>query len=349
MAFNIDDIVALRKIGDNVFETVGTPLAMGDARGIAFGGCVSSMCVAAAYQTSADVAAGRLHIYSVLGHFLGPAKPSHKVKLYVTPLRDTRSFATRFVRATQTIDGQERNCMSATIDFIVVLGDRTVFDFSAQPSISRITHHSRLPTFEQTLAKMAVDSSLSEGYRKTASRSVERFKSGPERKFPPEGVWAHNAYGILLEGKHGQEHLPLADQRGFDYFRARSLPTIGTKGEILYPPTQEAANACLLALEMDSYMSFLPIGFTHQTWGHMAAASSLEFALRFHTNQLDMLKWHLREMRTITAGQERGYDESRLWIEVEDENGQPKFKRVATMNQATVLRGAPKERAGHKL
>lgn len=344
MAFNVDDITALRKIGDDAFETVGTPLAMGDNRGIAFGGCVSSMCVAAAYQTSSDVAAGKLHIYSVLGNFLGPASPSHKVKLYVTRLRDTRSFATRFVRATQTINGQERNCMSATVDFIIVLGDRTVFDFSAQPSVTDVTNHTKLSTFEKTLADMSKDTTLSGNIRRVSSRSAERFKLGPERKFPPEGVWAHNAYGILLDGKHGQESRPLAQQRGFDWFRARQLPTCGKKLDVLYPPNQEAANACMLALEMDSYMSFLPIGFTHKTWGHMDAASSLEFALRFHTNDLAVQNWHLREMRTITAGEERGYDESRLWTEAKDENGKPVYKRVATMNQATILRGAPKQK-----
>lgn len=78
------------------------------------------------------------------------------------------------------------------------------------------------------------------------------------------------------------------------------------------------------------HQSFIPLSFSNLFLQDAGACSTLDFALRFHTDALDMNKWHMEEMRTITGDYGRTYSEGLLW----SEDG----KLVASMSQQSVLR-----------
>lgn len=113
------DMIRLKATGEKSFESLALPERMGKAANIACGGCTLSMVICAAFCRVETPAQGRVTLLSALGHFLGPALTDRMVLLRVTSLRDTRTFATRQVIASQKQnDGSERACMSAQLDLI---------------------------------------------------------------------------------------------------------------------------------------------------------------------------------------------------------------------------------------
>lgn len=83
----------------------------------------------------------------------------------------------------------------------------------------------------------------------------------------------------------------------------------------------------------------MPLSHNHQFLDDSGACSSLDFALRVFTNDLDMSKWHYREMNTITGGIGRTFSEARLW----DNGGERRM--VALMTQQAILRPPAKPKA----
>ena len=81
---------------------------------------------------------------------------------------------------------------------------------------------------------------------------------------------------------------------------------------------------------MDGALSFLPLAHNAMFLDDAGACSSLEFAFRLFDTDLDLTRWHLREMKTVTGGNGRTYSESRLW----DSEG----NMVANMTQQSILR-----------
>jgi len=84
----------------------------------------------------------------------------------------------------------------------------------------------------------------------------------------------------------------------------------------------------------------MPLSHNHQFLDDSGACSSLDFALRVFTNDLDMSKWHYREMNTITGGNGRTFSEARLW----DNKGSER-RMVALMTQQAILRPPAKPKA----
>lgn len=70
-AATILDMIRLRGIGENSFESLALPERMGNTANIGFGGCTLSMVVSAAFQTVETPSRGRMALYSALVTSLG--------------------------------------------------------------------------------------------------------------------------------------------------------------------------------------------------------------------------------------------------------------------------------------
>lgn len=67
-----------------------------------------------------------------------------------------------------------------------------------------------------------------------------------------------------------------------------------------------------------------------------SANSSSDFSVRFHLDDFDAEGWFFREMKTISSGDERTFNEAKVWVE--DEKVEGGLNLVASMSQTCVLR-----------
>ncbi|ERF73937.1 hypothetical protein EPUS_05360 [Endocarpon pusillum Z07020] len=343
MAATIHDMIRLKRTNKNTLESLALPERMDNRARIAFGGCALSMTVSAAFQTVESPLRGRMALYSVLGHFLGPTVIDRAVFLRVTALRDTRTFATRQVIAFQKQDdGKERACISAQLDFIVSPTDDPSIHSFLQYSVSppQTVNPEALPSYSEALRDRVIDGGLDPNVEKAYTTNFRLFETLFEYRVPRDAPLSENVMGIDKTRKTSQDHLPLTSKRHLDYFRIRQ-----NTSSTFSPPDPDAlpiSSTCLhfaaLAFAMDGAIAFIPLSLSHNFLPDVAACSSLDFALRFHTDVMDAGKWHLREIRTVVGDYGRTYNEARLW----NEEG----RLVATMNQQDILRphSGPDER-----
>jgi acyl-CoA thioesterase II len=335
MAATMLDMIYLTGRGEGSFESLALPERMGNTANIAFGGCALSMVVAAAFQTVEIPSRGRMALYSALGHFVGPALTDRTVLLRVTSLRDTRTFATRHVVASQKQDdGSKRTCMSAQLDFISSPTDdpdlHSFLRYSLPPP--QATSPADLPLFHEQIKERVANGDLHPDVDKVYTSNFKLFDKLFDTKTPPESPLGQNVLGIDKTRETSQDDLPLTSKSTIDYFRLKqdvnsSLSTANPAALSISPSGLHSAS---IAFALDGTIAFVPLSLSHHFLPDVAACSSLDFALRFHTDVLDIGKWHLREMRTIVGDYGRTFNESMLW----DEGG----KLVATMNQQGILR-----------
>ena len=84
---------------------------------------------------------------------------------------------------------------------------------------------------------------------------------------------------------------------------------------------------------MDAAISSVPLIHSHKFLDDAAACSSLDFALRIFSNDINLNDWHLREEATVTGAEGRTYTEARLW----DRDG----NMIASMTQQCIMRPKP--------
>jgi acyl-CoA thioesterase II len=289
---------------------------MGNAANISYGGFTIGVGVEAACSTvSPDY-----YLYTVMGNYLGPAFTDRKIQCTVRRLRDTRTFATREVILSQEAeDGSQRPCMSMLLDF-QAREQASMLVFSAPPTktYSRPENcKDRVQIGQELVEKKLIPEELVELHSIMFGLMNRLFDS----RLPLEGVSAHNLSGLAGKVETGQEHLSITDKTSADWFRARHKPESGH------------GHYSALAFIMDSNLSFLPLTHNGMSLYDSGPCSSLDFAMRFFTNDLDVSKWHLRELRCVVGQEGRTYSESRLW----DEAG----NMVANMTQQSILRPKP--------
>ena len=103
----------------------------------------------AAYQSAPP----SYHLYSMLGHFLGPALTDRKLFCTVRKIRDTRTFATRQVEVSQAQDdGSRRLALFVVADF-QVREKASLLTYSAPPS-KPYSNFENSPTMESRLQSM---------------------------------------------------------------------------------------------------------------------------------------------------------------------------------------------------
>lgn len=337
-----------------VFESVSYPGRAGNQLPIAYGGCTSGTAVVAAGQTM-DLSKGRYVPYSVTGYFLGPASLDYKFECHVTPLRDTRSFITRNVVVKQQTPKGPRSCLVLTIDFISS-------PFSTAEKLEAFRKKNVDPATTNTLFNYQVDSRLfikpdtlppakdevlAMLQRGEIDESVfamhEEFLGLWYRYFegrsPPDSVLTQKVMGFKAGGT-SQDYLPVTERRAADWFRPRSkLPPVDGSEHIIEPRTEDMlpisstilqAAVCVFAL--DGVLAFVPISMNNRLGFEAGNASSLDFAVRFHSDIIDMSKWHMREVKTIASGWSRTFSEAYLF----DEDA----KLVASTTQQCVMRPA---------
>jgi acyl-CoA thioesterase II len=335
MAATMQDMIRLTGKGDGVFQSLSLPERMGNTENIAYGGCALSMVVAAAFQTVETPSRGCMALYSVLGHFIGPTLTDRTVLLRVTSLRDTRTFATRHVIASQKQDdGSERTCMSAQLDFISSPTDdpdvHSFLRYSLPPP--QATSPAELSLFHEQIKDRVANGDLHPDVEKVYTSNFELFDRLFDNKTPSESPLGQNVLGIDKTCETSQDHLPLTSKRTIDYLRLKQ--DVNSSLSTTSPTPLSISLSCLhsasIAFALDGAIAFVPLSLSHHFLPDVAACSSLDFALRFHTDVVDLGKWHLREMRTIAGDYGRTFNESMLWDEGE--------KLVATMNQQGILR-----------
>lgn len=306
------ELIGLREVGPNQYESVSNPEKLGNAANIAYGGCTVAIGIHAAYKTVLS----KYHPYSATGYYLGPALIDRKLYCSVRSIRDTRTFATRQVEVSQILDSkQKRSVMVMIVDFQVK--EASMFEYSAPP-IHVYPPPEACPTADEWRQTL-----LESGAAKPEVIKSNRIIFGlAERMLDqrrcPGGVMTENLIGALKHVGTSQDHLPLTEKVSADWFRSRDV--LATAAE----------NAAALGFVADGALSFVPLSHNHQFLDDSAACSSLDFAFRFFDTSVDMSKWHLREIKTIAGAGGKTYSEARIW----DERG----KMVAIMNQLSIMR-----------
>ncbi|WFD45072.1 hypothetical protein MPSI1_003749 [Malassezia psittaci] len=349
-------LIGVRKTDDPwVFESVSLPGRAGNQQPIAFGGCALAVGLNAAGQTIE--AEPRFVPYSITGQFLGPAVLDQLYIAEVKPIRDTRSFRTRYVTVKQMMRGKLRPILVVTLDMIAS-------PLSTRQALDKAKASGKNPGHIQSLLRYQIDApSVLDDVAKLESTDQNlkrRLESGEieqhhvdifyeflglwtkifDARFVPESIMTQNMIGFK-DGPTTQDHLPIAQRRVYDWFRLfQQLPPAngdnqltagGPDGQL--PQTSVMAHLCAIAFALDGLLAFAPISMAKNSLMNVAAASSLDFAQRYHTDVLDANQWLLREVQTIHAGWQRTYTQANLF----DQHGE----LVATCTQQSVLRPAP--------
>ncbi|KAK1981918.1 acyl-CoA thioesterase II [Colletotrichum cereale] len=313
MAATLQEQVAVDDLGSDQFVSRANPARMGNVANIAYGGCTISIGVQAACST---VPAEYL-LYSATGNYLGPALTDRKLKCSVRRVRDTRTFATRLVEISQDQDdGKSRLCMIMLADF-QVKEENSLFVYSAPPSMPYSPPEQCL-TVEEMGKDLVRRGIVTEKLVKLHMASFgfkERFF---ETRGAPETVAPNNLFGIAKTAKTPQHDLHLTSKTSADWFRCR------------HPLGRPQDHFAGLSFILDAALSFIPLTHSNKFLDDAGPCSSLDFALRFFTGDIDLDRWHIREMKTITGNDGRTYTEARLW----DREG----NMVAIMNQQSIMR-----------
>ncbi|KAK7184210.1 acyl-CoA thioesterase II [Paraphaeosphaeria sporulosa] len=280
----------------------------------------------------------------MLGHFYGATRSSVPLDLKVTALRDTRGFATRQVivsQPTTDIAGKTRTTSVILVDFIAKAQDRTMLSFSAQPRISPLTHHSKLQDMHEKLQIDAENGSIDKRKLAFMMPSFDLLNIWHNR-YCPEGVLAQRSVGMRLDKETTQDSLPHAEKASYDWIQLREkLPLAHSTSKddtgTLLPPTTSATSACLFAHFLDTWTSVVAPWWAKIGPEEAQVYATLDFALRFHVDELDAGQWHLREQTALAAGDERDHVQVGLWREGGEGKGE--MEMVASMTQTCALKG----------
>ncbi|KAK8111582.1 uncharacterized protein PG998_008039 [Apiospora kogelbergensis] len=331
MASNITEQTAIEEIGPGQFRSKFNPGRMGNAKPIAYGGCTLGVATRAAYTGVPPTH----HLYSLVGHYHGPASTTEKLVCTVHSTRTTKSFTTRRVVVQQaqpitTTAGsagagpqqmQMRTCMELIADFHAEEPAAPHMTYSAAPSRPYAASASQSET------PVVLESILSAEEQATVERSREVFALNErfvQTRPCREGVAAQNLNGLLRARPTTQDALPLTDRTSAEWLRNK-------EPDLASPADQAAA----LAFCLDGGLSFLPLSLDHGWLEDVSACSSLDFALRLMEPRPDFNRWHLRERKTIAGGAGRTYSEGRMW----DEEG----NLIAIMSQQSIMRPKPEK------
>ncbi|KAI5926222.1 thioesterase-like superfamily-domain-containing protein [Camillea tinctor] len=288
------------------------PIRMGNSMSIAYGGCTIAVAVSAANATVSP----KFSPYSILGHFHGPASTDQKLHCSVEETRNTRSFATRRVTVKQPQpDGRLRTCVELITDYH--LSEPALLDYSAPPVATwpRPDDCPDVATHVEGLRKRGVISEAEyKGFSWMIGPNAELF----ETRYCLNGVSGQNLSGSAKDAVTSQDVLPLTSKTSAEWQRA--ITKLETPQE----------HYTVLAFLMDGGLSLLPLTHNHLWFDDVAACSSLDFALRIFTPDVDMNSWHIKERVTSRGGTGRTYSEGRLW----DEKG----NLVASMTQQSIMR-----------
>ncbi|KAJ4128033.1 hypothetical protein NW768_008317 [Fusarium equiseti] len=315
MAPTLAEQVAVDQIGQGEYVSRLNPIRMGNAAPIAYGGCTAGVAVNAACQTAPPT----MSLYSVVGHFHGPASTDQKLHCSVTNTRDTRSFATRRVQVKQQQpNGKFRVCMEILTDFHV----RETSDWEySEATCSKWPRAEDCPNV-QTLVKDLLENGnitadQGQAFIKTFAANADFF----ETRYCTDGVSAQNLSGAAKATKTTQEDRSITDKVSAEWQRTHE------------PLGNQIEHMSALAFLMDGALSFLPLTHNHMWFDDTTACSTLDFALRIFVPEINMSEWYLKERKTSRGGGNRTYSEGKLF----DKHG----NLIASNTQQSIMRLRP--------
>lgn len=312
MLGSLADQLALVEVGPGEYVSKVLPERMGNLRPIAYGGCTLGLATHAAYKT----VPAAYSLYSLVGHYLGPASTLEKLYCTVHETRNTRTFATRRVQVSQfQPDGKKRICLELLADFQVE--EAALLTYSMPPDRTYSGPEQSHSISELTKAAVAAGK-MGENASATFLKIWNLGESFFDQRFCPEGVSGQNLMGGLKHEKTTQDKLPITEKTTGDWIRTQiPLETLSEK-------------AAAVAFMLDGALSFMPLLHSHRGLEDSAACSTLDFGLRLFVPSIDINEWHLRERRTTAGGFGRTYTEAKLW----DQKG----TLVASMTQQSIMR-----------
>ncbi|KAJ1329767.1 thioesterase family protein [Microdochium nivale] len=314
MAALISEQISARQTGPDEFESVSLPIRMGNARPIAYGGSTMAIAIHAICQTVPTTH----KLYSVLGHFHGPANLDHRLKCHVSRTRDTKSFSTRRVQVTQLQhDGSERTVIELTGDFHAVEDPMLVY---GAPPRMRYSKPEDCPD-RQALQKQMVDAGHITGKVEAAFEAMFRYQEQYyDLRMCPESISGQTLGGTVRGVPTAQDHLPMTDRTSAEWYKIQAHQA----------PPDDAAQCAAVAFLMDGGLAFLPLVHHGLQIEEVGSWATLDFALRYFRPEVRLQEWHLKERVLQTADFGRSYGEGRLY----DEQG----RMVASMTQQCILR-----------
>lgn len=311
-AITFQEQIAIEEVGPGQYISKALPGLMGNMLPIAYGGCTLGVATHAAYATVPSSHS----LYSLVGHFLGPATTTEKYHCTVHTTRDTKTFATRRIEVSQQQpDGRKRVCMELLADFQVK--EPALFTYSA-PSAHKYSGPDQGLTIDTIRHAAVAEGKMTQARSDAFQRTFSLMERYFETRHCPEGISGQNLMGFLKHNATTQDHLPITEKGSGDWVRLlKPLPT----------PGERAAAAVFM---LDGGVSFVPLTHDHLWLNDAGACSTLDFALRIFVPDIELDRWHLKEKRTTAAGFGRTYSEARMW----DEQG----NMVASMSQQSIMR-----------
>ncbi|WFD32769.1 hypothetical protein MSPP1_003820 [Malassezia sp. CBS 17886] len=355
------ELVGVKGTGDPwVFEAVSLPYQIGKMQPNAFGGCALATALYAAAQTFAPTAA--FVPYSIVGHFLSPGSVSAPYICEVKPLRDTRSFITRHVTVKQkSKKGDVRSVFALTLDMVrspnaTKEGRERARALAKEPGAvssllryeptprMRGTPHTELPMTQESLRRRVEAGEIHEIVGDMPTEFLGLWYRVFDEKACPEGMMNQNVVGFTMSPTF-QDDLPMSERCNLDWMRTKQkLPPADGTDQMWQPALPDMlpisavmAHAIAFAFAMDGVLAYLPMPLANMSLASSSAVSSLDVAMRFHTDILDANKWFMRDAHTITGGWQRTFSESYFY----DENGH----LISSCTQQSVLRPVDDEDA----
>jgi len=313
MAETLQEQLAVHEIAPGEFVAQSPPGRMGNSLPIAYGGCTMGVAVAAACST----VPANYHLYSLVGHYLGPGLLGVKMRCTVHSTRMTKTFATRRVEVKQTSpDGTSRVCMELIADFHVE--EPAALTYSAPPR-RKYSGPESSPHLEHLSKTLLSNNRISQKQAEMASATGMFGLMGKffDTRHPTEGVAGQNMFGIAKHMPTNQDSLHITDRTSAEWIK--TFAPLGSRAEKM----------SALAFVLDGALSFTPMAHSGLWFEDVGVASTLDFAMRLFVSDVDLSHWHLRERNTLAAAIGRQYSESRMWDE---------GNLVACMTQQSILR-----------
>ncbi|KAM0548417.1 hypothetical protein ACHAPJ_009903 [Fusarium lateritium] len=312
MSPTLAEQVAVDQVEKGEYVSRHLPMRMGNAMPIAYGGCTVGVAVYAACLTAPPT----MSLYSVLGHFHGPASTEKKLHCSVTNIRDTRSFATRRVQVKQEQpNGKFRVCLELLADFHVK--ESSTLNYS-EPTSSAWPRPEDCPDLETMVKDLMAKGTVTEQQGKEYIKSFGVNSNFFETRYCTDGVSAQNLSGAAKAAVTTQDDRDITDKITAEW--QRGLGSLETQVE----------NMGALAFLMDGGLSFLPLSHNHMWFDDTTACSTLDFALRIFVPEVKIGDWHVRERTTSRGGSNRTFAEGKLW----DKHG----NLIASNSQQSILR-----------
>jgi acyl-CoA thioesterase II len=319
MASNLADQLAIEPLGPGKYQSKHFPPRGGNSAPIGYGG----FTLAIALQAAIASVPAAFHLYSLMGNYLGPVSTKRKIICSVQETRSTRTFMTRRVQVLQEKDNGKPTfiCLDMLADFQIA--EPALLTYSAPPR-REYTHWKdcvSMETRRQQMLDAGQITSTQNRVFETTFGGLRDFKY--ESRICPESMTSQTLVGMNKDQPTTQDHLPLVERSSADWFRAI--------GDLKTPVDNLAA----LSFIMDGMLSFLPLAHSRHFFDEVDACSSLDFAFRIFTPNVNLNNWHLRECITHAGGFGRTFSEGRVWDEV--------GTLVGSMTQQSILRPKAKK------